>query len=167
MPRKFVVTKARLDRPTMDQDCHLSIGFAFFGGDKFPFVDERHRREMWEANRDEILAEYIEGKRPGRRPVAFWEYDRPDDLDAAECEIAAILALPALGEAEREATMAHCRWRVRIALLNGSSPAAARALALREGVPAALFAEMLPAAMAEQEAERQAWRLVCGRAGDA
>lgn len=45
-------------------------------GDSYPahFRDPQHRREVWEANRSEILADR-DPQLPGARPTAFWEYE--------------------------------------------------------------------------------------------
>ncbi len=54
MPRKRVASKrSRVSKHTQQQQVmHLLKGWAL---DRFPFEDEGHRRECWEAWKDELL----------------------------------------------------------------------------------------------------------------
>ncbi len=63
-----------LNRLTDAQRAHLLCGCYFFdfGGEVDHFRDGAHRRQAWAAWRSEILERW---DRPGRRPVALWEYD--------------------------------------------------------------------------------------------
>jgi hypothetical protein len=82
---------------TLDQEQHLVEGWCLDGckpaGAKlgYPFKDEVHRRAVWEANRERIMAmrgkddpganNYFEGQPTGfahgSRPHAWWNYDNP------------------------------------------------------------------------------------------
>jgi hypothetical protein len=66
--------RGRLDGLTDAQEAHLRTGFYFFDfrDELDHFRDEEHRRRAWFLHREWILAEY---DHPGRRPLAFWEYD--------------------------------------------------------------------------------------------
>jgi hypothetical protein len=64
----------RIGAITDAQQSHLVCGHYFFdlAGEVDRFVDDAHRRATWARLREQILAEW---DRPGRRPVAMWEYD--------------------------------------------------------------------------------------------
>lgn len=71
-------------------------------GEGRPFESEEQRRSAWEAHKETLLA----GSRPGRRPGAYWRYERPD-LEARrlphETDLQLLFRLGMLGPEEVEA----------------------------------------------------------------
>jgi hypothetical protein len=76
MTRKRIAGKRRYKELTRSQEWQLLTPLPSYGPDR-PFKSEEERREAWIDHRDELLAKCWGGRRPG----AFWLYDRPD-IDA-------------------------------------------------------------------------------------
>ena len=81
MPRKRKFEKVRLDVIDLWMESHLRSGSYLIpvGGS---FVDDAHRREAWLLHRDKIMAREV----PGRRPDAYWCYERswPEGSESEE-----------------------------------------------------------------------------------
>jgi hypothetical protein len=73
MRRKRIAGKRQYKELTRSQKWQLLTSFPSYGPDS-PFKSEEERREAWIDHRDELLAKCWGGRRPG----AFWHYDRPD-----------------------------------------------------------------------------------------
>ena len=185
MPRKLRRQKLRTDVLSMNQRGHLCSGcywWSAFRGEA-EFQDEDHRRAAWEHHRERILTEW---DRPGRRPVAMWEYDLGDWSRYGESEEEAVHTLLAAGRIEachingivpidNEVTTIEAEWRhgIRVALTHCSSYEAAREVGCGAdswaGVPVAFWDAEAPAIQAQQEAEMEAWhrQYPSARDGDA
>jgi hypothetical protein len=152
VPRKRKFEKARLDHMSLAMESHLRSGsYLFPGEDKF--LDEGHRREMWLRHRDKILA-----KEPlGKRPQAFWQYERPWPA-GSESEEDAIYKLEDTTDREQAEIEADWTHSLRVALQFAKTEAEARDKAAGlYGVPSWFFTQHAPRVRAEIEAERQAW----------
>lgn len=62
---------------TEAQRCKLELGHWFFPDDELE--DEHKVRGLWEANRMQLLADWILEK-PGTRPWGWWRFDSPAEL---------------------------------------------------------------------------------------
>lgn len=81
----------RLDELTLEEGLDLAGGpfsgthaALRWGGRLVRWTTDQERRAAWEAHRDEIMARYGPGQRPGRRPAAYWQYDAPGVIEAAD-----------------------------------------------------------------------------------
>lgn len=63
----------RADTANLDDEQYraLTTGRPYFGN---PFVDTAEMRAAWQANRSDLLREWIT-KRPGSRPFAWWLFE--------------------------------------------------------------------------------------------
>jgi hypothetical protein len=80
---------------TEAQTWNLLLGAAPF---PHAFKDERSRRAAWFLHRDTLLAEC----NAGSRPEGWWDYEQPNKRQAGERNLAALLRLGLLTDAERQ-----------------------------------------------------------------
>ena len=74
MPRQRRRAKARRQLGLSDRQIEdLTRGYCVLQP-MHEFGSDEERRECWFANRDELLAEWIE-RRPGSRPQSWWKYE--------------------------------------------------------------------------------------------
>ena len=76
MPRRRRVPKVKTKFEYSDvHGLYLLTGHDYFNDHPFGDPpDEDLMREMWEAHRDELMAE----RGPGRRPWAWWQFEAPE-----------------------------------------------------------------------------------------
>src|SRR3954452_22348257 len=157
MPVKRTRTKRRLDELNLNQKGHLLSAHCFFslgGGDEFD--DAEHRRDAWARYGEAILAEE---RLPGRRPAAFWDYERAWPAGAVS-EAHALHLLPGTSERERAEIEADWRQAIYVVLINVTKSDAARSHAARwTGVPPQFFDEHAPRIAADLALERA--KFVC------
>jgi hypothetical protein len=152
MPRKRKFEKVRLDQMDISMESHLRSGsYLFPGGAKF--VDDQHRRETWFRHRDEIMAQ----EAPGRRPHAFWSYERSWP-EGSESEEDAVHRLEDTTSEERRTIEQNWLHSLYVALLHGKTEEDARKRAAGfHGVPSWFFDLHASRIRGEIEADRRAW----------
>jgi hypothetical protein len=162
MPVKRRLTKARLDVLNLAQLTHLEFGdYLIAVSARSPgFEDDDHRREAWEHHRDRIMVGTNHRSRlepwVGRRPAAYWSYDRAMPPEA-ESESHAVYLLPDTSAEERVAIerlwLEEIRHEVRF-----RQPGQVHYATWRDP-PKEFRDRNLAAAQAEVAAERQAERV--------
>jgi hypothetical protein len=161
MPRKRKIEKVRLDVLSLPQLTHLEFGGYLIAVSNAAagFEDDEHRRAAWEHHRDRIMlgTNHRDRLEPwvGRRPAAYWSYDRAMPPEA-ESESHAVWLLPDTSAEERAAIeemwLEELRHEVRFGL-----PGRVRYTTWRS--PPRWFRDRyLAAVQAEVAAERQAVR---------
>jgi hypothetical protein len=142
----------------------LMTGHDFFG-DTEGFADDAAREAAWFANRAELLAERARDW-PGRRPLAYWQFEHGyTDGGAwpggAAGEGEAVYNLPDVTPDEKAAIEKEWFRGLRISVGQARDLATARESARTSyGVPLWFSAEHAPAIAAELAAEREAaWAL--------
>jgi hypothetical protein len=134
VPIKRRVVKARVDVIDFRMESQLRSGMYLtpFGGE---FEDDEHRREMWVKYRDKLLPKAA----PGRRPHAFWCFDRSWP-EGSETEEGAVHRLEDTSAEERREIEKNWQHSVRVSVAHGKSEADARRRAADfHGVPSWFF----------------------------
>ena len=73
--------QTEIEKLTINQKMHLIFGHCLLDAD--PFRDGEHRRAVWEAWGVGIIEDYILSY-PGRRPLAWWEYEAAEPRRLAD-----------------------------------------------------------------------------------
>jgi hypothetical protein len=151
MPVKRRQPKCRLDHLDPDHRVQLETGHNYFGGPGSGFENDAHRRAVWLAHRDTIMAEW---NLAGRRPHAYWDFDQPWPAGAVS-ESHAVHLLPDTSAEERAAIERAWIRSIVVAVGGATTLAQARGRAADAGVPGAFFDRHGPRFQAEDIAERR------------